>query len=119
MFNFVLAMLSVSSIILPKNNTMIFPGNNYDIKWTNMNSSDYLNIQMFVEINNSWKTNLANHHLFSVTTDWSILSGLILRNRERKSEVSDIDSELLIATHNAKLKIIKEVLNFMLFVKIV
>jgi len=69
MFNVILAMLSVSSIILPENNTMIFPGNNYDIKWSNMNSSDYLNIQMFVGINNRWKTNLANHHLFSVTTD--------------------------------------------------
>ena len=69
MFNFILTMLSVSSIILPENNTMIFPGNNYDIKWTNMNSSDYLNIQMFVGVNNRWKTNIENHHLFSVTTD--------------------------------------------------
>ena len=62
-------LLSISSIIYPQNNTVFFPGKELNIKWDNINKSDYLNIQMYVNKNNKWKTYIKDHHLFSVTTD--------------------------------------------------
>ena len=65
---FLLLVSAISNIILPKNNTLLFPGKNYDIKWNNITGSEFLNIQMFVK-ESDWKTNIEGHNLFSVITD--------------------------------------------------
>ena len=64
-----LCLFSISSIIHPENNTVFFPGRDLNIQWNNFNKSDYLNIQMYVNEDNNWKTYIKDHHLFSVTTD--------------------------------------------------
>ena len=62
-------LLSLSNIIIPQNNSIYFPGNTLNLEWNNINDSQYVNIQMYINKNDTWKTYIENHHLFSVTTD--------------------------------------------------
>ena len=86
--------LSMSNIISPLNNSVYFPGNSFNVNWDNINSSDYLNIQMYINQNNTWKTYIKNHHLFSITTDSDNCCGYNVFLPHYFSELWDSDLKL-------------------------
>ena len=86
--------LSMTNIISPLNNTAYFPGNKLNIRWDNINSTNYLNIQLYVNENDTWKTYIKDHHLFSVTTDSDNCCGYNLFLPYYFSELWDNDLKL-------------------------